>query len=557
MESVFCPKEGASYLILSDQVPFLLYYSHLPVIILSLLFGLFLFIQAKRNIQSVIILLVVVLYSCRSFFDLITWATNDSRQVMFFWSLQIFFELSIYVACAYLVYVFLRRRDVPWAGKTLLFAPLATLAVMLPTSLTLSSMVLDDACEAVEGFVAIQYVYGVEAILLIWMIVFFFYSFLKTKDRQNRKQQFFFMLGLAAFLISFSWGNIAGSLLENWELAQYGEFGMPIFIALLAYIVVKYRAFNAKLLSVQALVWGLIILVGSLLFFIRDPLPYLIIALTLVLLIIFSRILVVSVSEEIRRKEELQKLTDQLASANQELKRLDVAKSEFISIASHQLRTPLTAIKGYVSLLLEGSYGQVLPAVQDVLNKVYLVNNRMGQLVEDLLSISRIESGRVQYNFVPAQLEPIVADAVDMFALMAKERGLYLKIKLPKQSLPQLSLDVNKIREVISNLIDNALKYTREGGVTVSVKHENGLALVSVADTGIGVDSKDAERLFEKFTRSSETMKLDVSGTGLGLYVGKNFVEAHGGTLRVESSGPGKGACFIISIPFVSTGKID
>jgi cell division protein FtsW len=255
------------------------------------------------------------------------------------------------------------------------------------------------------------------------------------------------------------------------------------------------------------------------------------------------------VDREVRSKEELQVLSQELAEANQELKRLDAAKSEFISIASHQLRTPLTAIRGYISLVLEGSYGKVTPTLQDVLNKVYVVNNRMGQLVEDLLSISRIESGRVQYNLVATQLEPMVADLVDMFSIMAKSKGLALKMKLPKKSLPKLMIDATKMREVISNLIDNALKYTKEGGVTVTVDGDDRYVAVRVQDTGIGVDPQDSKRLFEKFTRSSETMKLDVSGTGLGLYVGKNFVEAHGGLLSVESEGPGKGSTFIIKLP--------
>lgn len=549
MESVLCPKEGASYLVMSDQVPFLLYYSHVPAIILSLLFGLFLFAQAKRSIQSMIILFVAVLYSLRSFFDLITWATNDSRQVMFFWSMQIFFELAIYIACAYLVYVYFRQKDVPWFGKIILFSPLAVLAVLLPTAHTLSYMVLDEICEASEGIVAIQYVYGVEVSVLLWILGFSVYRFFKTLEPEVRKQQLFFTFGLAIFLIGFSWANIAGSISERWELAQYGEFGMPVFIAFLAYLVVKYRAFNVKLLSVQALSFALVLLVGSLLFFIRDPLPYFVVSITLVLLIFAVKILVDSVKKEIERKEELQEISDRLAVANTDLRRLDNAKSEFISIASHQLRTPLTAIKGFVSLLLEGAYGQLEPSVADTLNKVYLANARLMNLVENLLNISRIEAGRIQYQFAPARVDDILMELRDMFLLAAHAKGLKLGITLPKDPLPMLQIDSAKIREAISNIIDNSIKYTETGEVAVAAEKAGNRVTITVTDTGVGIDADDLPHIFKKFERGKDASKVNVSSTGLGLYVGKSFIEAHGGSIAVESAGKDKGTRFVISLP--------
>lgn len=556
MESLFCPKEAASFLILSDQVPFLLYYSHIPAIILSLLFGFFLYFQAQRNISSVLILIISILYSFRSFFDLITWATNDSRQVMFFWSLQIYFELAIYVAFTYLVYVFLHKQDMPPLRKAVFFFPLAILAVFLPSAHTLSYMVLDEFCEASEGIVAVQYVYAVEIAIIAWIIVHFVHHFLQTRDKKVRKQQIMFALGAVIFLMAFSWGNIAGSLSENWEIAQYGEFGMPIFIAFLAYLVVKYRTFNAKLLSVQALTFSLVALVGSLLFFIRDPIPYFIVGVTLILLIILARILVLSIQREIERKEELEILTKELSVANSELKRLDASKSEFISIASHQLRTPLTAIRGFLTLLLEGAYGKLEPKIGETLNKVTIANNRLMTLVENLLNISRLEAGRIKYQFTPTHIEDIVDELGDMFALAAKEKGLKFKVEKPMEPLPLLSLDATKIREVISNMIDNAMKYTAEGSITVSYERHPECVAVVVADTGMGIDPKDLPHLFKKFERGSQAERVNVSSTGLGLFVGRKFAEAHGGTITAHSEGKGKGSKFILELPIHVVEKV-
>jgi signal transduction histidine kinase len=263
--------------------------------------------------------------------------------------------------------------------------------------------------------------------------------------------------------------------------------------------------------------------------------------------------LIHSVENEVARKEELQMISDSLASANERLRRLDNAKSEFISIASHQLRTPITAIKGYVSLVLEGSYGKVNAEVQDVLEKVYRVQTQLSQLVEDLLNVSRIEAGRIQYQYAPTRLEMIITDLVDMFSIADRDKGIALRMHLSKKALPELTIDANKIKETISNLIDNAVKYTPQGGevkVILEGDEERRVARVIVEDNGVGISSEDKVRLFEKFVRSKETTQMVTSGTGLGLYVGKSFVEAHGGKIWAESEGSGKGARFIVELPY-------
>ena len=179
--------------------------------------------------------------------------------------------------------------------------------------------------------------------------------------------------------------------------------------------------------------------------------------------------------------------------------------------------------------------------------------------MREFLNVSRIEAGRIQYNFEPTQLEPLIAELVDMFTPTAKNKSLTLKMQLPKVPLPKLTVDPNKIKEVVSNLIDNSLKYTKEGGTTVTLEGGEGVARIIVSDTGIGIRADDLGKLFEKFVRTKETTKMVTSGTGLGLFVGRNFIAAHGGTIRAESpcppmegDGGGKGSRFIIELPFVN-----
>jgi len=266
-----------------------------------------------------------------------------------------------------------------------------------------------------------------------------------------------------------------------------------------------------------------------------------------------------SVLNEIKRKDELQEMSNQLAVANSKLRQLDKAKSEFISIASHQLRTPLTSIKGFGSLLLEGTYGPLPDTQRNALEKIYISNERLIQLVEDLLNISRMEAGRMEFDFQEAQIEDLVQEAADTLELSAKAKKLYLHWQKPSVALPKLKIDITKIKEVISNMVDNAIKYTQKGGVTVraergsffdhETREQKNVIRVSVSDTGIGMDKDELENIFNKFERGKDVSHYHTDGTGLGMYVGKKMVEAHHGKIWAESPGKGKGSRFVLELP--------
>ncbi len=228
---------------------------------------------------------------------------------------------------------------------------------------------------------------------------------------------------------------------------------------------------------------------------------------------------------------------------------LDQAKSEFISIASHQLRTPLTSIKGFISLLMEGSYGKVGKGIQAVLEKIYISNERLIKLVEDLLNISRIESGKISFNFTPNDIEKTIQETLETFKIMAKSRNVELSFhNQSRRKIPPFCFDKSKIQEVISNLVDNSFKYTNQGSVKVFLRDMGKKVQVEVRDTGIGIDPEDLPNLFQKFRRGKETSKLYTEGTGLGLFVCKKIIESHQGKIWAESKGKNKGSRFIFEL---------
>lgn len=248
--------------------------------------------------------------------------------------------------------------------------------------------------------------------------------------------------------------------------------------------------------------------------------------------------------------EEVKKKTSELRKANDELKQLDEAKSEFISIASHQLRTPLTIIKGYISMMQEGSFGKVSPIINTNLTKVYQANERLIELVENLLDISRIESGRQEFIMQKTHLEDMAQTVVENLKNNAKDKNLKLIFHKPTHKTPEVMADANKLHEVMMNFVDNSIKYTKEGKVEVFVTaDENKMVTFCVKDTGMGIKPEIMPVLFRKFSRGKGSFRVHTEGLGLGLYVARMMIDAHKGKIWAESDGDNKGSKFCFSLP--------
>jgi signal transduction histidine kinase len=262
----------------------------------------------------------------------------------------------------------------------------------------------------------------------------------------------------------------------------------------------------------------------------------------LVLILCFGYVLVRSVQREIQQREKLQEIAEELRRSNE-------AKSEFISIASHQLRTPLNAIKGYISLFLEGIYGKLDAKQRQPMERLYRSSERLIHLVNDLLGISRIQLGKIALDVEEVDLCEIVKSVVDEFGAVAAEKGIAVHASCPAGGLPVVAGDKQKLRDCVLNLVDNAIHYTDNGSVEVSLRRDSNDIVVRVVDTGPGLDPDEASTLFESFQRGQVGRKRWAEGAGLGLYIAKQFITLHGGAIWAESPGKGKGSSFYIRIP--------
>jgi signal transduction histidine kinase len=247
-------------------------------------------------------------------------------------------------------------------------------------------------------------------------------------------------------------------------------------------------------------------------------------------------------------QQRIDDATKELRKTNEQLQKLDAAKDEFVSMASHQLRTPLTSIKGYISMVLEGDVGKITPTQRQMLSEAFTSSERMVHLIGDFLNVSRLQTGKFMLEDKPVDLSKLVSQEIDSLQTTIEAHGLKLHYRKPSY-FPVLMLDEGKIRQVLMNFIDNAIFYSPEGKtITVKLSVEEGFAVVRVIDAGIGVPKSEQAHLFTKFFRASNARKQRPDGTGVGLFLAKKVIAAHGGTMLFESE-EGKGSTFGFRMP--------
>ncbi|MFA5135399.1 MAG: GAF domain-containing sensor histidine kinase [Patescibacteria group bacterium] len=258
------------------------------------------------------------------------------------------------------------------------------------------------------------------------------------------------------------------------------------------------------------------------------------------------------VSRNIELYRQLERSNKDLGEANKHLQQLDQAKSEFVSITSHQLRTPMTGIMGYLSMILQGDFGKVPKEQHKILVGLLEESQRMIRIINLFLNVSKIESGRLELNRTPVHIEEVVDKVMSMVQQAADEKKLKLIFHKPKKKLPLVFADKDKLGDIVLNFTDNAIKYTDEGSVTLIAEPHGEYMHFAVKDTGRGIEPEEAKKLFTKFVRGYGIAQVNPDGSGLGLYVARRLAEAHGGNIWVESDGIGKGSTFNVLIPLHS-----
>lgn len=540
----------------------LVYYSHIPVAAIALLIGMFVFMKNRKELSAKTMFVLSIVFTLWVLSNLVAWISSNSASVSFTWSMFGILNISLFYACFYLVYVYKSDRDIPLTLKTLIGLSFLPILIMTPTHLNIGDF-NHTYCYPVDN-AFLNYPLYLQLLITLGIVAVAIKRYLTIVDIKKRHEIILISAGAALFLLSiFGTGYVADKL-QRYDIEVYGVFAMPLFLGFLAYLIVKYKAFNVKLIGAQALVWALVILIGSQFFFIQNSINKILTAITLVISAIVGLMIVRGVKKEIAQKEHIEKLAESLEmsnvnlekvnisleTANDKLKELDQMKSEFVSLATHQIRGPLAAIKGYISLMIEGDYGKVPKAFDEPLTTVFKSTDSLSRMVTDFLDVSRIDLGQMKYDFTEFDFRDLVAEVVNELKPNVVAGGLELKTKISEVPV-MICADRTKLKQVLNNLVDNSAKYTKHGWLEVSTEKKDNHVLFAVKDSGIGISQKTMQVLFQRFSRAKDANETNILGSGLGLYIAKKMVETHRGRIWAESEGEGHGSQFYVELPVI------
>lgn len=396
---------------------------------------------------------------------------------------------------------------------------------------------------------------GLVLFLLISALFQIVKKIIKAPNAEKKPLWLMLIGAMATISLLIIFNLLLPAFFNNSRFISWGALFMLPFVLFSSYAIARHHLLNIKLLSTGILIF---ILAISSLFEIFLSQDWFAMALRFgIFLAVFTVgiLLIKSVFNEVRQKERLEILDKELREANVKLQALDKARAEFITIASHQLRTPPTTIKWHLSSLLNGDYGKINKEQLPILEKTNRTNNSLISLIDDMLNVSRIERGKMEFLFEQANLLDLAKITFEQLEPIAKDKGLKLIFEAPKTKPPLLMADKEKIRQVMNNLIDNAIKYTKQGEITVNLTFTKQNITFAVADTGRGVSAEEKTSIFEKFSRGKESIQQS-AGLGLGLYVAKIIIEQHKGKLWVESQGLNAGSTFIFNLPINNNLKL-
>ncbi len=374
--------------------------------------------------------------------------------------------------------------------------------------------------------------YIISYFLIAFLIIF---DIFKKTTGLTKTQLFYLFIGTLISAIIGIGSNLILPLLGIFTFNWLGQIGVITLVILISYSILKYQLFDIKIILTEVLVLSLLILlIGRILALSPYNTNDLILNfVSFIFTSIFSYFLVKSVRKEVEQKEKFEQLNR--------------IKSEFLSFASHQVKAPMAVVKGYAELIAK-NIDNVPEQAKDFAKKIEESVNNLLVLIEEFMDYRRIEEGKLELHFEEVEIISLIKEIVNNLNLLAKQKNLELSFET---NLEQMIIKVDKVRfsQVIQNLIDNAIKYTPQGWVKVKVYSKDHKELIiEVSDSGIGMSKELQSKLFGEFVRDP-SIKKEIIGTGLGLYIAKNIVEAHKGTIWAESEGEGKGSKFYIKLP--------
>ncbi len=384
-------------------------------------------------------------------------------------------------------------------------------------------------------------------LVMFGVIIFFLINQYHISSQLKKQQAKFLFIGVVLSMIFISSIDlIIPLLLKNNTSSNFGPYGIIFMVAFAILALTKHHLFETKVIISEFWATFLVVAIFAWLvthFSVGNLIGF---AFILSICVLFIR----SVISESTKESELLEANQKLEKDKKELVELDQMKDEFLQMATHELNTPITAIQGKLDMAVREDMCKLDEKQKSFFKPVLDQTMRLARLSKDVLDVARIDQHRLTVNTSETDINTLISQIVAGFDVKAKEKNNTLTY-VPSGVLPKLMVDQSKISEVLTNLITNANKFTENGKITVAAKLTGDNVLFSVTDTGIGIDKKDQEHLFEKFYqagRFNPDNPQEQQGSGLGLYISQSIINLHGGKMWLESN-KGKGSTFYFSLP--------
>ena len=528
-------------------------YTHIPPMVVALVFAIF----ALRGTNNTLRLIAAIafLYALFVLFDYSQYIFLDrSSLIMFTWSVLGLIAGLLFYSMHWFVHEYLTGKKLPWYFHFIWFLALVPVLFFTPSEFNLEGYDV-QACGSVEHPLFTAYYYSLGLLSLLLTIVSIWISRKRngTIDLPSLSARVTVVFGAVLFICMFlSTGYLASYLVdqgiyENFELSQYGIASMALFIGMLVYATVRYHAFNLKLVAAQALVVALVILVASEYLFVVTFTSQLLVTLTLGLVIVFGYTLVRSVMSEIRQREHIQMLADNL-------KEINTSQEALMHFIGHEVKGSLTKAVGGFDAIASGGIGDAVSDIKQYALRAMGEMKKVVDMVTNILDAANLKEGKMEMKKEKFDFVAAVSEITAELRHMAEDKHLTLSVSVPPKPAMIMGDKEKLIRHTLRNLIENAIYYSPTGSIVVLTKIDDVAKQVifSVTDTGIGITAEDMKKLFKPGGRGSDSLKVNQHSTGFGLSIAKGIVDAHGGIISASSIGAGHGSTFTVTLPLAT-----
>lgn len=462
-------------------------------------------------------------------------ATSPESSI-FWWRIAHFGVILIPIISTHFIFIFLEMRKVWWlrsiyAIGIIFFISNATPYFISNTRYVFNSFYYDSPPTALYLFFVIYFF-----ISFVFAISLLYASYCKTKDKAKKNQIFYFLI---ATTVGFFGGSSNFLPVFGIDIYPILNFTVPLYPAILLFAIFKYQFLNIKIIATELFAGLILVIVLGEMFFIKSPKELAVKGVIFLILIFFSYMVVRSVYAEIRQREHIEKLLKM--------------RSEFLDIASHQLKTPVSVIMGTASMFKEGSIQKLPKEQQDkFIDNIYRKSVKLSGIIRDILSASEFDTEKFSLpegRLEPVDLEKFLKKIKEDFSDDAKEKGLELDFIKKKPVISPIISDEFYLTQAIVNIVDNAIKYTKIGKVDILLDEDEKNVFVKINDTGVGIPEEDKPKIFGKFERASNAVDMYTDGSGLGLFISKEIIDAHKGATISFNSKENEGTEFVIAFP--------